>query len=830
VSALAARGIRKRYGGVVALDGAAFTLERGEIHALIGANGCGKSTLCKIIAGAVSADAGELLLYDRVVSFAGPADAVEAGIDMFYQELSLIPAMTVAENIHLGREPLTRLGLVDRAALNAATAGALAGFGETLGSAVDPQASVSDLSADQRQIIEILKVLTKRVRIVILDEATAALDRNQVEILFQHLTKFRVDGGSIIFISHRIDEVFTIADRVTVMRNGRTVMASRVAEVTREQVVAAMVGGAPLTRSQARHRPAPENVLQVTGLEAGKLSGVSMTLHRGEIVGLGGLHGQGQSDFLRALYGALAVVGGTIEIDGTRYDPTGPLAATRRSLAYVSGERARYGIMAIRTIFENLVLTLLVRDRHFAVVRRRLEAEISPIVARLALKFSSLDAPATSLSGGNQQKVLIARMLAVRPVILLLDDPTKGIDLGAKAELYEIMDDLCAQGVSILLYSTDDQEMLTICDRVLVFEGGQMVAELAGEERTELALYRAAYTTGHAGAAPASAAKAPRWQPPLLWQKLRRSRYRYPYLLAAAVFLVLAATNAVLEPNFLTFGVAVSNLSIFLPLTLVAIGQTYVILGSDIDLSNGTIVSLVNVIAVTIIGTHGSVALGLAAGLGAGLTAGAANGIFVAYLRYQPIVTTFATSVIFSGLALWVLPQAGGQVPPSFYLAYAGSFLFIPTVAWILIGGALIAALIARLRFYHDLRAVGGNVQAAFQTGIPVARVRLGAYVISGLFAAFSGLALVGETASGDPLIGAGLTLSSITAVVLGGTALSGCVGSVLGSVLGAFTLGLINNVIFFAQAPFAWQGLIQGAIILAALSGGIVVARKAGD
>ena len=219
-----------------------------------------------------------------------------------------------------------------------------------------------------------------------------------------------------------------------------------------------------------------------------------------------------------------------------------------------------------------------------------------------------------------------------------------------------------------------------------------------------------------------------------------------------------------------------------------------------------------------------------AAGLGAGLAAGAANGIFVAYLRYQPIVTTFATSVIFSGLALWVLPQAGGQVPPSFYLSLCRQLLFIPTVAWILIGGALIAALIARLRFYHDLRAVGGNMQAAFQTGIPVARVRLGAYVISGLFAAFSGLALVGETASGDPLIGAALTLSSITAVVLGGTALSGCVGSVLGSVLGAFTLGLINNVIFFAQAPFAWQGLIQGAIILAALSGGIVVARKAGD
>ena len=330
---------------------------------------------------------------------------------------------------------------------------------------------------------------------------------------------------------------------------------------------------------------------------------------------------------------------------------------------------------------------------------------------------------------------------------------------------------------------------------------------------------------------PPDAIMTPSPGPPRPSLKRALSRRRPPYLLAAAVLMVLAATNAALQSNFLTFGVAASNLSAFLPLTLAAIGQTYVILASDIDLSNGAIVSLVNVTAVTIIdGMHGSIGLGLAAGLGVGLAAGAVNGMFVAYLRYQAIVTTFATGVAFSGLALWVLPQAGGQVPASFYTAYAGSYLSVPTVAWILLAAAAVAALIARLRFYHSLRAVGGNMQAAFQTGLAVARVRLTAYMISGLFAALSGLALVGETASGDPLIGGGFTLSSITAVVLGGTALSGGVGSVLGSVLGAFILGLISNVIFFAQAPFAWQGLIQGAIILAALSGGVVIARRSGD
>jgi len=304
-------------------------------------------------------------------------------------------------------------------------------------------------------------------------------------------------------------------------------------------------------------------------------------------------------------------------------------------------------------------------------------------------------------------------------------------------------------------------------------------------------------------------------------------RHRHPVALAVLVFVVLAAINAALQRRFLTVDVAVSNLGAFLPLALAAIGQTYVILGADIDLSNGAIVSLVNVVAVAVIESRGgAIAMGLIAGLAAGLVAGALNGLFVAYLRYQPIVATFATGVVFSGLALWILPQAGGQVPPDLAMAYAGSFLSVPTVAWILAGAGIMAALIVHLRFYRMLRAVGGNREAAFQTGLPVARTRMIAYALSGFFAALSGLALVGETASGDPLIGAGTTLSSITAVVLGGTALSGCVGGVLGSVLGAYILGLINNVIFFAHVPFAWQGLIQGAIILAALSGGVVMAR----
>jgi ribose transport system permease protein len=316
--------------------------------------------------------------------------------------------------------------------------------------------------------------------------------------------------------------------------------------------------------------------------------------------------------------------------------------------------------------------------------------------------------------------------------------------------------------------------------------------------------------------------------------RARFSTHRHPYLMAMVVFLVLCAINAILQPTFLRFGVAVSNVAAFLPMALVAVGQTYVVLASDIDLSAGAIVSLVNVAVVSIIdgmgGTGASMALGFAAGLALGLTCGVINGLCVAFLRFQPIVTTFATGIIFAGFALWVLPEAGKQVPPALYKAYAGTVLGVPAVVLILAAAIGVAATVARTRFYQALRATGGNIQSAYQTGIHVARVRLGAYAISGIFASLAGLALVGETASGDPLIGGALTLSSVTAVVLGGTALSGCVGGVVGSILGAFILGLINNVIFFAQLPFEWQGLIQGAIILAALAGGVVMARGRRD
>ncbi len=309
--------------------------------------------------------------------------------------------------------------------------------------------------------------------------------------------------------------------------------------------------------------------------------------------------------------------------------------------------------------------------------------------------------------------------------------------------------------------------------------------------------------------------------------RLRRSTW----LLALGSALLLAAINLALQPSFLEPGVMASNLTTFLPLILVAIGQTWVVLASDIDLSIGSTVSLVNVVTVVVIdalgGDAAAIAAGMAAGVATGLGCGLVNGLCVARLRFQPIVTTFATGVVFAGLALMVLPEAGLPVPEVYWRGYAGGLFGVRSVVLVLAAALLLCLVIERTRFARALRASGGQMQAAYQSGVPVTWTRIRAYLLAGFFAALAALCLTGETASGDPLLGGAYALSSISAVVLGGTALAGGVGGFLGSVFGAVVLGLIGNVIFFARLPFEYQTLVQGLIVLAALAGGVLVARR---
>ncbi|QYJ16632.1 Ribose import ATP-binding protein RbsA [Rubrobacter xylanophilus DSM 9941] len=492
---LSARHLAKRYGGVVALADGNLEVSSGEVVALMGANGSGKSTLGKILTGAVVPDSGTLLLDGEETRFSSPHAARRAGIAAVYQELSLIPDMTVAENIWLAHEPLSR-GLVKKRERRERTANLLELFRGVVGPRLEPGALVSGLSPGERQIVEILKALSAEPRVMILDEATASLDGEQVARLFELVRSWKAEGMAVIFVSHRMEEIFRIADRAVVLRSGRNVGEAGLSKTTEEELISLMIEGGVAER-RIEHPPGPageEALLRVQDLRAPGVDGVNLELARGEIVGLGGLQGQGQTELLRALFGALPH-SGRILLEGREVRLSHPRQAMRRGLAFVPGDRGREGLLQVRSILENLLLPSWRRyGRLLNVKRARRDAE--RIAGELQIVMGSLDDPVNTLSGGNAQKVVLGKWLLRRPRILLLDDPTKGVDVGAKGEFYAMLGDLRKEGVAILLYSSDDEELLGLCDRVLVMREGRVRKELRSPELTRSALVSASVGSG----------------------------------------------------------------------------------------------------------------------------------------------------------------------------------------------------------------------------------------------------------------------------------------------------------------------------------------------
>lgn len=484
-------GASKRYGGVTALEKADLTVETGQIHAILGENGAGKSTLIKIMSGVVEPDEGRMLLDGREIEFASPAAANRAGIVCIFQELSLIPDLSVADNISISNPP-TRFGLIDRRAQRRIAEDALARAGAE---DIHPLAPVKDLPLSRRQMVEIAKALARGPRVLILDEATSALTAADVAKVFVVLKRLRSEGLALLFISHRMHEIAELADRCTVFRNGRNVATYRAGEKTDNEVVELMIGREyshvfPPKPALAASDKLP--VLEVRNLSwSGRLKDISLAVRAGEVVGLGGLDGQGQRELLLALFGVLRGVSGEILIDGARTSVASPSAAkTRRiGMALIPEDRKTEGLMLPMSVSINLSFAALDRISRRGVVDSARERRlIEEMIGLLAIRTDGTDVPAGSLSGGNQQKLVIAKWLMVKPRIILLNDPTRGIDVGTKAEIYQLMRKLAASGAAIVFYSTDYDELVGCCDRVFVLYDGAVKRVLAGGEITERAL------------------------------------------------------------------------------------------------------------------------------------------------------------------------------------------------------------------------------------------------------------------------------------------------------------------------------------------------------
>jgi ribose transport system ATP-binding protein len=488
-------GASKRYGGVRALEKADLTVEAGRIHAILGENGAGKSTLIKIMAGVVEPDEGRMLLDGREVKFASPAAANQAGIVCIFQELSLIPDLSVADNISISNPPKW-LGLIDRRAQRRIAEEALARAGAE---DIHPLAPVKDLPLSRRQMVEIAKALARDPRVLILDEATSALTAADVAKVFVVLKRLRAEGLALLYISHRMHEIAELADQCTVFRNGRNVASYRAGEKSDNDVVELMIGREYSHVFPAKPALAPSDrppMLEVRGLSwSGRLRDISLGVRAGEVVGLGGLDGQGQRELLLALFGVLRGVSGEILIDGAPASVASPSAAKadKIGMALIPEDRKTEGLMLPMSVSVNLSFAALDRLSNRGVIDRARERQlIDEMIELLAIRTDGVDIPVGSLSGGNQQKVVIAKWLMVKPRIILLNDPTRGIDVGTKAEIYQLLRKLAASGAAVIFYSTDYDELIGCCDRVIVLYDGAVKRVLVGEEITERALISSA--------------------------------------------------------------------------------------------------------------------------------------------------------------------------------------------------------------------------------------------------------------------------------------------------------------------------------------------------
>jgi len=499
------RGVSKRYGGVRALEGADLTVRSGRVHAVLGENGAGKSTLIKIMAGVVAPDEGRMLLDGSPVTFASPADAQAAGIACIFQELSLIPDLSVADNICIS-DPPCRFGLIDRRRQRRIAEEALARAGADN---VHPSALVKDLSLSRRQMVEIAKSLARKPRILILDEATSALTAADVAKIYGVLKRLRADGLALVYISHRMHEIAALADDCTVFRNGRSVASYAAGSKSDAEIVELMIGrelaaeprargdlaAAPSAHAAAATSRAPARLEAAHLGWDDRLRDISFGVHAGEVVGLGGLDGQGQRELLLALFGVLRGTTGNVAIDGKPVSIGSPSVAKRGAvgMALIPEDRKSEGLMLPMSVRDNLSFAALPSLSRFGVVDRAAErAAVERIVRLLAIRTDGTDLPAASLSGGNQQKLVLGKWLMVSPGILLLDDPTRGIDVGTKQEIYELLRDLARDGAAILFYTTDVDELVGCCDRVLVMVEGAIRRELVGAEITEHALVSSA--------------------------------------------------------------------------------------------------------------------------------------------------------------------------------------------------------------------------------------------------------------------------------------------------------------------------------------------------
>jgi ABC-type sugar transport system ATPase subunit/ribose/xylose/arabinose/galactoside ABC-type transport system permease subunit len=828
--AVVVRHVSKAFAGVQALADVSLELRSGEIHALCGENGAGKSTLIKVLAGVYEADAGTVEAWGVPLRAGSIRAAEAAGISVIFQESVAFPDLDAVDNLFVGREQSCGGGLLlDRRRMVAETRRALA----TLGVEIDLRQPVSELSLAQRQLVAMARALSHDCRLLILDEPTASLSERESEVLFGLLRRLRDRGVGVLYVSHRLEEVFELADRITVLRDGRRVSTQAVAELDRTGLVRLMVGR---ELDAAGSRPGPAGAttprLEVTGLtRRGAFADVSLAVRGGEIVGLAGLVGAGRTEVARCLMGLDCADAGQVVLDGTVLPAGDVRAAIRRGLALVAEDRQHEGLVLAESVRENLVMVAC-RALSPSWLRRRASERglAARLVAQLGVRTPGLEVAAEALSGGNQQKLALGKWLGTAPRVLILDEPTRGVDVGAKAEIHRLILDLAREGTAVLLISSELPEVLALSDRILVLRGGRLAGELPGATATQeavlhLALPGAAVAAADSvpnaaePAAPrASSARARERRPPA-------ARHVRPSALAVLLALVVAGVSLA-NPAFLTPGNLRDLLVNAAPVLLVACGMMLVMVTGEIDISVGSLLGLLG----ALLGYLSSpvrlgwpVALTVPVVLLAGAGVGVLNGVLVALAGVPSIIVTLGMLTILRAATEWLMAgQWITDLPPG--LRYFGTGLWAGVPICVVCAAAAVAAtllLSRRTALGRRVYAVGSNPHAAALHGLSVVQVKLTVFALTGLLTGLAAVVSVPQLSVVEAGSGRGFELLVVTGVVVGGVSVRGGVGTVAGVVAGTLLLSIVRTVLVFlplGQTATYWERTVQGALILVAV------------
>jgi ribose transport system ATP-binding protein len=800
--------ISKRYAGVTALSDVSIAIRAGEVHAVLGENGAGKSTLMNVASGTTRPDGGTIVFDGETIALT-PTTAARLGIAIVYQYPAVLPDMTVLENVQVALPDSVFAG--GRA--EDIAAGLLAGVGlqVCLGDRVET------LSVAQKHLLEIAKAFAIEPRVLILDEPTAPLGQASVDLLFSRVRRAVAGGAAVVYITHRLAEVRELAHRVTVLRDGWLRGESAVADITDDELLALIVGRTLDSTLPPKRVAGADDaiVFDVAGLTGEGCHDVSLAVRTGQIVGVSGIAGNGQSELLRALAG-LAPFRGRVRLAGAEKRSRDLL----HEATYLPADRHREGLMMGLTLRENAAVAALDRFRSGWLLGRRKEVDrISETLRSLDVRAPSLDADVSALSGGNQQKVVLARALLSEPRLIIADEPTQGVDVGARAEIYRILREVAGAGIPVIVSSSDAKELEGLCDEVVVMSRGKVIETLTGDDVNEQRMITAAVrataraaATDDIGVHDATARAGVR--------RLVHSDYAPSVLLVAVVAMLGGYIFAQNERYLSAFNISTVLLAVT-ALGFIALGQTVSVLLGGIDLSVGPLSGFLVVVASFFVNDNKPIAvivIGLLLMMVVATAVGLVNGSLIRLARFTPIAATLAMYIALQGLAFVLRDGPDGYINADVVAVIQYAVGPIPVAFIVLIAAALFAELLLRRRRWGwRLRATGSDEESARRAGVKIDRTVILGYVVTSLFTVLGAVMLMGQIGVGDPSQGIGYTLSSITAVVLGGTSLLGGRGTFLGTLLGAVLITQLLNATVFLGLSTLWQYVFQGLLILVA-------------